>query len=1251
MAENESEREIEVRSLTGESIRVSIEPNKTIEDLKFLLQHTFSPASSIPNFHLFLKGLKLNLKSQIGNYVIGIKEFLVVVPFVIKDRKHRHGVEAYETPSDDPNPKEQFETNLAESAWSDLMQDLSSYQDTSNDRNLAEAGFMSMNSEDKNAYDNTTSLRTRRRKKELNNVKEKGTSYDVILSILQASGDNLFDEHKVKKFLEFMDSSSCLSSPATGSCVMRESDALPVSELDSCNSTLCLCPQWLKDLMRAFSFINIYSACLQLSRKRITISSLNRPLDQLHKIGFRSGIAELELLSQLCPQQDKKGNYKKYRREVLCILNNEIAAAKLPGALVITRSSADKIDQHEGEPNTDSKFNEEKRNFLEISTFKVSEIINVFENGADTIEPFSLEDLLVFVKNADTTAAETEMKRERRRCSAASSSDSYGVQCRDTKSLLPEEMVEHLRSTLGTREQVVHIEKIRARAAKYVDIPCQLSDNVKSALKHVGITRLYSHQVESIQASLAGKNVIVATMTSSGKSLCYNIPVLEVLLHNPLACALYLFPTKALAQDQLRALSALTHGLDSSLNIGIYDGDTCQEDRLWLRDNARLLITNPDMLHVSILPFHGHFRRILSNLRFIIIDEAHCYKGTFGCHAALIFRRLRRICSHVYSSDPSFVFSTATSANPREHAMELANLRTVELIENDGSPSGLKLFMLWNPPLCLKTVWKRTKTSAGAKKSVNKNVVAGRSSPILEASHLFAEMVQHGLRCITFCRTRKLCELVLCHTREILRESAIHLADKVYSYRGGYVAEDRRRIESDFFNGSICGIAATNALELGIDVGHIDVTLHLGFPGSIASLWQQAGRSGRRERTSLAIYIAFEGPLDQYFMKFPHKLFRGRIESCHVDPTNDQLLQQHLSCSALEYPLDLLHDEKYFGAGLERAIMGLKNKGCLSTDLSRDSAGRIWTYIGHEKSPSSTVNVRSIDTEHYKVIDKIKNEVLEEIEESKAFFQVYEGAVYLNQGKTYLVNHLDLSSKIAWCQQADVKYYTKLRDFTDIHVIGSNIAYPARIINDQYARTTAQTNMCKVTTTFIGFRRIWRRSNQIFDTVELSLPDHSYESQAVWIRVPQSVKTAVENSHYSFREGLHAAGHALRNIFIICNQSDLASECPNSHDNHYVPERILLYDPHLGGTGISAKKPIQRGGMVQPLFLEMLTAASELLSSCDCSGEAGCPNCVQNVACCEYNEVLHKDAALMIIKGVLDAEQSNLNKNADSPTV
>ncbi|KAL2242976.1 UNVERIFIED_CONTAM: ATP-dependent helicase hrq1, partial [Sesamum indicum] len=634
MGQSGNGREIEVRSLMGESIRVSIEQNKTVQELKLLLKQSFSPAAASSNFHLFLKasfkslvsaltcvcGVKLNLQSQISSYLIGDGEFLVIVPFVKKDRQQRHRVEASEMMSENPNPDGKLETELADSTWSEIMQDLLSFQDVSNRENPHKAEFKCLNSENENTHDTS---RRKRRKKELNTGLEEGSSDDVLLSILQASRNNMVDEENLKKLLQFMESSSCLSNPATGSCVMRKANDQLDGESDPCKSRFCLCPLWLKDIMR-------------LWQKQITINALKGPLDELHKFGFHPGIADFEVLSQLCPQ-------------------------------------------------------------------------------------------------------------------------------------------------------------------------------------------------------------------------------------------------------------------------------------------------------------------------------------------------------------------------------ELANLPTVELIEKDGSPSALKLFMLWNPPLCLKTVWKRTKSSLEAKKSVSKNVVAGRSR------------------------------------REILHKSAPHLADKVYAYRGGYIAEDRRRIESDFFNGRICGIAATNALELGIDVGHIDATLHLGFPGSIASLWQQAGRSGRREKTSLAIYVAFEGPLDQYFMKFPHKLFRGPIECCHVDPNNEQVLQQHLLCAALEHPLSLLHDEKYFGPGLESAIMGLKSKGCLTTDLSRDAAARIWTYIGHEKSPSRAVNVRSIETVRYKVIEKTKNEVLEEIEESKAFFQVYEGAVYMNQGKTYLVKHLDLSSKIAWCQQADVNYYTKTRDYTDIHVIGGDI--------------------------------------------------------------------------------------------------------------------------------------------------------------------------------------------------------------------
>ncbi|KAK3013340.1 hypothetical protein RJ639_009552, partial [Escallonia herrerae] len=957
-------------------------------------------------------------------------------------------------------------------------------------------------------------------------------------------------------------------------------------------------------------------------------------------------IVELYLIS-FGNKEEKEALRRMGQKRVVQFVSSEIRGTKLRNALLVIISPMQETDHVESKPSAVAQkrisiskvVNAMKKREASFRTGLWAALRSLIsKNGPEMDKFFSLEDLLV--SEAATSAGGKDAKRTRMRQSVASSSKALEELCHDCSPLLPAEIVEHLRSGIGSQGQMVHLEEIGGRKANYVEIPGHLSANTRSLLQSYGITKLYSHQAEAIQASLAGKNVVVATMTSSGKSLCYNLPVLEVLSQNLLACALYLFPTKALAQDQLRALVALTRSCDASLNIGIYDGDTSQHDRLWLRDNARLLITKPDMLHMSILPFHGQFRRILTNLRFVVIDEAHAYKGAFGCHTALILRRVHRLCAHVYGSNPSFISCTATSANPREHSMELANLPTMELIQNDGSPSGPKFFVLWNPPLCLRTVTKRSKRSVDTNKSGSENVVVGRSSPILEVSRLFAEIIQHGLRCIAFCKTRKLCELVLSYTCEILQETAPHMVDTICAYCAGYIAQDRRKIESNFFGGNLHGVAATNALELGIDVGHIDVTLHLGFPGSIASLWQQAGRSGRREKPSLAIYVAFEGPLDQYFMKFPKKLFRSPIECCHVDAKNQQVLEQHLVCAALEHPLSLLHDDKYFGPGLKDAIRTLKNKGYLATFPSCDSSAGIWSYIGQEKMPSRAISIRAIESERYKVIDKRKNEVLEEIEESKAFFQnlplsiqlqssllVYEGAVYMNQGKTYLVNELDLSRKIALCQEADLKYYTKTRDYTDIDVIGGNIAYPARISNVQFSRTSAQIHICKIATTWFGYRRIWRGSNQVFDTVELSLPSHSYESQAAWISVSLSVKAAVEMKNYSFRGGLHAAGHALLNVvplFIICNSSDLASECRNPHDSRYIPERILLYDPHPGGTGISSQ--------VQPLFTELLNAALELLTLCCCSGDTGCPKCVQNLACHEYNEVLHKEAAMMIIK-------------------
>uniref|UniRef100_A0A0D3GTB7 Helicase C-terminal domain-containing protein n=1 Tax=Oryza barthii TaxID=65489 RepID=A0A0D3GTB7_9ORYZ len=669
-----------------------------------------------------------------------------------------------------------------------------------------------------------------------------------------------------------------------------------------------------------------------------------------------------------------------------------------------------------------------------------------------------------------------------------------------------------------------------------------------------------------------------------------------------------LYSHQALAQDQLRSLLEMKNALHTDIDVNIYDGDTPREDRTWIRDNARLSF---------------HFCNTI--LRYIVIDEAHSYKGAFGCHTALILRRLKRICSNIYGSHPTFIFCTATSANPREHVMELAKLDNVELIENDGSPCGFKYFLLWNPPLHM--------TKEGSSKD---SLLTRRSSPIVEVSYLLSEMVQHGLRCIAFCKTRKLCELVLAYTREILQETAKELVDTICVYRAGYIAEDRRKIEANLFQGKLLGVAATNALELGIDVGHIDATLHLGFPGSIASLWQQAGRSGRRAKQSLAIYVAFEGPLDQYFMKFPHKLFGKPIEHCQVDSHNQKLLEQHLACAAYEHPLCVQYDADYFSSSLNSVMMALKDKGCLINNPSGPFSSSMWSYIGPEKRPSQAVSIRAIEHDKYRVIDKLNNRLLEEIEESKAFFQVYDGAVYMHQGVNYLVEELDLSSRTAFCRKADLKYYTKTRDYTDINVLGGEFAHlPPSTCKTNGVKTTAQANDCKVTTKWFGFYRIWKSNNKISDSIELNLPPYSFNSQAVWVRIPHSVKTNVEERKLQFRGGSHAASHALLNIVplhMTCNASDLGTECANPHETRGIPDRILLYDKHPGGIGIALQ--------IKSLFGELLLAALELVSECNCTSSAGCPNCIQTLTCGEYNEVLDKEAAILILKGVIEYERS-----------
>ena len=407
---------------------------------------------------------------------------------------------------------------------------------------------------------------------------------------------------------------------------------------------------------------------------------------------------------------------------------------------------------------------------------------------------------------------------------------------------------------------------------------------------------------------------------------------------------------------------------DLSDVVSIYDGDTPMKHRARIRDGARLLITTPDMLHVSILPCHAQFSADPVQPRVRRHRRGSLLQGRLRLPHRAHPRRLKRVCADVYGSHPTFISCTATLANPREHVTELVGLDAddVELVQNDGSPCGPKHFLLWNP-------------------SVSRQ---GRCpSAAQEVSHLFAEMVQHGLRCIAFCKTRKLCEAVLARAREILEETSAELADTICVYRGGYVAEDRRRIEAGLFGGTLRGVAATNALELGIDVGGIDATLHLGFPGSMASLWQHAGRFGRRSKPSIAIYVGLDDALDQYFMSFPHKLFGKPVEHCHVDSRNRKVLGQHLAYAAFEKPLCPEHDARHFGPGMDGAMVTLRDQGHLTnTNTNSSNQSGVWKYVGPDKNPARAVSIRAIEHDRYKVVDKQGYRVLEEIEESKAFF-------------------------------------------------------------------------------------------------------------------------------------------------------------------------------------------------------------------------------------------------------------------------
>ncbi len=741
-------------------------------------------------------------------------------------------------------------------------------------------------------------------------------------------------------------------------------------------------------------------------------------------------------------------------------------------------------------------------------------------------------------------------------------------------------------------DQIVHVEHIPARRAWHADLDRPLPRQLQKALEWAGVTRLYVHQAQAINAVRRGEHVIVTTPTASGKTLIYNIPVIERCLLNWRSRALYLFPTKALAQDQVRALGQLLGGELSRIRVGVYDGDTPRAARGDIRRRASIVLTNPDMLHVGILPNHHLWVSFFRNLRYVVMDEAHVYRGVFGSQVGCVLRRLRRICA-AYGNKPQFIACSATIANPAEHMETLAGI-TPEVVDQDGAPQGERTFALWNPPL--------VDPANGVRRSAN-----------TEASNLFTAMAQAGMRNLTFARTRRVAELILRYAQESLQGASPDLVPRIAAYRAGYMPEERRALEQALFGGQLIGLTTTSALELGIDVGHLDATVLVGYPGTIASMWQQAGRAGRGEGEALTILIGLDNPLDQYFMRHPDNLFARTHEAARCDPGNRYVLAQHLPCAAYELPLTPA-DEDLFGGSYVDAMIELEESDKLAYRNDR------WFYTGPEY-PAQGIGLRSAGGQRVLLLDKGNDgEMLEEIDATTAHFRAHPGAIYLHQGMSYLVTDLDLREGVAWLESIDADYYTQPREVNTMHIVRS-------LRHQELPSCAAYYGRVRVTSHVVGFARKKQFSDEVLSNEPLDLPPQTFETMAVWWDMPPELAYAVVSTGGDFMGGLHAVEHAsigMLPLLAMCDRMDLGGVSTARHADTERP-LICVYDAYPGGVGLS-----ERGFETQEAWWQ---ATLEAIRTCPCA--TGCPSCIQSPKCGNNNEPLDKDAGVRILEALL----------------
>lgn len=747
-----------------------------------------------------------------------------------------------------------------------------------------------------------------------------------------------------------------------------------------------------------------------------------------------------------------------------------------------------------------------------------------------------------------------------------------------------------LRTSPDTPGRLVCHRRIDARPARHQDLARSLHPRLQEYLARQGIESLYTHQAQAITAARAGRNVLAVTSTASGKTLTYNLPVIETILNHPRARALYLFPTKALAQDQLGKLRDFR--LHPLLKPGTYDGDTPSHLRSQYKRELNVVLTNPDMLHVGILPYHGTWATFFRNLKYVVVDEIHAYRGVFGSHVANVLRRLRRVC-RLYGGDPQFLCCSATVANPAELMQSLlGDGREVCVVDDDGSPQGAKHFLFWNPP----------PLGDGSRASTN-----------MEATQLLVSLVRSGVRTILFARARKTAELILRYARFALQDVAPELAGRITSYRAGYSPEQRREIERALFDGKLLGVTATNALELGVDIGDLNACVITGYPGSIASTWQQAGRCGRSQEESLVVLVALDGPLDQYLMRHPEYFFGSPPEHAIVDPSNPHILREHLLCAAYEHPLQPEADEHFFGPSF-RAIASELVRG---RQLQRAANGWRGTSQAY---PAGSVNIRSVLGDPYRVVLEETGEIIGTVDAERAFETLHEGAVYMHQGDTYRVATLDIEGRKALVTAVSGDHYTQPRTNVDVFLENAVARRPM-------GTTTLAHGPVEVVTQVVGYRRKQLFSENVLADVEAEMPPQRFRTHGVWFTLPQALTDRLMAEDYNLTGSIHAVEHASIGILplhVLCDRMDVGGVSHASHPDTGAPT-VCIHDAIPGGVGIAEK--------AYSLLEEILRAALRTIEECPCS--EGCPSCIQSPKCGNNNQPLDKAGAGMVLHHLL----------------